>query len=81
MEILGVCEEEIKAWGVGIGGLEGAFPAFGEHGGVYVGDGYCRGGVIVDSVAVLEEAEGDVACSTGYVEHFPRGGGGFGGGI
>jgi hypothetical protein len=54
-----------------VGGLERTFPALGEHGGVYVGDGDGGGRRGVDVGAVVEQAEGDVAGSTGYVEHFP----------
>jgi len=55
---------------VGPGGGEGAFLAFGEHGGVDVADGDgCRGG-IVDCVGVVQEAEGDVAGAACYVEDF-----------
>ena len=83
-EVFGVCQQEGQGGGVGPGGGEGAFFAFGEHGGVDVGDGDGCGGGGVDGVRVVEEAEGDVAGAAGYVEDFvargrPWGGGGAGG--
>lgn len=68
-----------------VGREEGAFAAFGEHGGVDVRDCYGGGGGVVDVCCVVEEAEGNVAGTAGDVEHCPafrwgRGGRRFGGG-
>lgn len=77
--MLRVREEEGEPWGVGIWGLQRAFLSLGQHGGIDVTDRNGGGGVVIDGIAMMEEAEGYVTGSASDVEHFPgcrRGGGG-----
>jgi len=71
VEMLGVGDEEVEARRVGVARGQGALAALVQHGRVDVRDG--DGGLrrVVDLVAVLQEAERDVAGAAGDVEHFP----------
>lgn len=58
-----------------VGSSEGAFAALGKHLWVDIADCYGGGGCAVDSITVVEQAEGDVTGAASYVEHFPGRGG------
>jgi len=77
-EVLGIGDEKFETRGVGVGGGQGALLALFEHGWVDVRDGYGAVGRGVYVRGMVEEPEGDVAGSAGYVEHLPAWGRGAG---
>lgn len=74
--MFGIGYEPGETGRIGVGGLQGAFLSFSEHGGIDVGDG--DGGLrrVVDVCGVVEEPEGNVPRAAGDVEHGPALGGG-----
>ena len=68
IQFLSIRLYKVEARGAGVGSLQRALAAFGEHVWVYVCDGDFGVGVVVDGGGVVEHAEGDVAGAAGYVE-------------